>query len=288
MLRVHGGAIHVKSRRQHFAALLPVFQTLLSLFPFFSWALVGNVGLPLMGHLIVDSHLSSVHWPAVKLSITNRCFWPRMKAPLNFRYNDKSLVGSLLPGPFSQTTALGSSRGHMSSTVSLTLTRYLVPRRNSLWRVPLLKSESSLSPLTVMSLLHHRAHLAWQVDKWWRLLMSYTSPAFCTASCCTMKLSHPSQCFQLSSSFLPLHPAVTLPCIFSHGVLVCSSGSQPRGITRVYTIWGASRPSLTNNSEGEPTPGIGNFCLITHGFLEQHHQTHLPSNCFVFCFFYIF
>lgn len=165
MLQVHGGAIHVKSRRQHFAALLPVFQTLLSLFPFFSWALVGNIGLPLMGHLIVDSRLSSVHWPAVKLSITNRCFSPRMKAPLNFRCNYKSLVGSLLPGPFSQTTALGSSWGHMSSTVSLTLTRYLVPRRNSLWRVPLLKSESSLSPLTVMSLLHHRAHLAWQVDK---------------------------------------------------------------------------------------------------------------------------
>lgn len=115
--------------------------------------------------------------------------------------------------------------------------------------------------------------------------MSDTSPAFYTASCCTMKLSHPSQCFQPSSSFLPLHPAATLHCVFSHRVLVCSSGSQPRGITRVYTIWGASRPSLTNNSEGEPTPGIENFCLVTHGFLEQHHQTHLPSNCF-FCFTY--
>lgn len=210
MLRVHGGAIHVKSRRQHFAALLPVFQTLLSLFPFFSWALVGNIGLPLMGHLIVDSRLSSVHWPAVKLSITNRCFWPRVKAPLSFRNNYKSLVGSLLPGPFSQTTALGSSRGHMSSTVTLTLTRYLVPRRNSLWRVPLLKSESSLSPLTIMSLLHHRAHLVWQVDKWWRSLMSYTSPAFCTASCCTMKRSHPSQCFQLPSSASCCHFALYL------------------------------------------------------------------------------
>lgn len=112
--------------------------------------------------------------------------------------------------------------------------------------------------------------------------MSCTPPALCTASCCTMKPSPCSQCFQLSSSFLPLHPAASLHCVFSHGVLVCSSGSQPRGITRVYTIWGASGPSLTNHSEGEPTPGIGNFCLITHGFLEQHHQTHLPSNCFFF------
>lgn len=278
MLRVHRGAFHVKSRRQHFSAL--------SLFPLLSWALVGSIGIPFIGHLIVNSRLSLGHWPAMKCSITD-ALCPRVKAPLSYRYNYKPLVGSLLPGSFNPITALGSSRGHMSSTVTLTLTRCLVPRKNSLWRVPLVKSESSSSPPTIMLLLRHRAHLAWRVDKWWRSLMSYTSPAFYTASCCTMKLSHPSQCFQLSSSFLPLHPAATLHCVFSHRVLVCSSGSQPRRITRVYTIWGASRPSLTNNSEGEPTPGIENFCLVTHGFLEQHHQTHLPSNCFFFLF-YIF